>query len=71
MMQNSINLKRSGEPENQFFLKGLRSPKPFLKWAGGKTQLILEIKERLPELVKSGGKFTYVEPFIGSGAVLF
>jgi len=44
--------------------------KPFIKWAGGKTQLIDEIKKVLPkELVK--GKFTYVEPFIGSGAVMF
>ena len=45
-------------------------PKPFLKWAGGKTQLIAEIEKRLPALVKTG-KFTYIEPFIGSGAILF
>ena len=44
--------------------------KPFLKWAGGKTQLINDIEKSLPkELVKS--KFTYIEPFVGSGAVLF
>ncbi len=46
------------------------SAKPFLKWAGGKTQLIGEIEKSLPrELVKS--KFTYIEPFVGSGAILF
>lgn len=45
-------------------------PKPFLKWAGGKTQLIPEIEKRLPSKIRSD-KFTYVEPFIGSGAVLF
>jgi DNA adenine methylase len=44
--------------------------KPFLKWAGGKTQLLAEIERRLPPLVSSG-EFIYVEPFIGSGAVLF
>ncbi len=44
--------------------------KPFLKWAGGKTQLIAEIERCLPSLVMSG-KFNYVEPFVGSGAVLF
>jgi DNA adenine methylase len=44
--------------------------KPFLKWAGGKTQLLNDIEKSLPnELAKS--KFTYVEPFVGSGAVLF
>ncbi|HEY0049590.1 MAG TPA: DNA adenine methylase [Pyrinomonadaceae bacterium] len=44
--------------------------KPFLKWAGGKTQLIAEIQRNLPSLVLSG-RFTYIEPFVGSGAVLF
>ncbi len=43
--------------------------KPFLKWAGGKTQLLAEIERCLPPLVLSG-KFTYVEPFVGSSAVL-
>mgnify|MGYP001400425899 FL=1 len=44
--------------------------KPFLKWAGGKTQLITDIEKALPkEFITQ--KFTYVEPFVGSGAVLF
>ncbi|MBL7887219.1 MAG: DNA adenine methylase [Flavobacterium sp.] len=44
--------------------------KPFLKWAGGKTQLITDIEKALPkEFIAQ--KFTYVEPFVGSGAVLF
>ena len=39
--------------------------KPFLKWAGGKRQL-------LPELLKRVPKFeTYFEPFLGGGALLF
>jgi len=44
--------------------------KPFLKWAGGKTQLITEIEKSLPYEI-TNKKFTYVEPFVGSGAILF
>ena len=44
--------------------------KPFLKWAGGKTQLINDIERTLPtDFAKE--KFIYIEPFVGSGAVLF
>jgi DNA adenine methylase len=47
-----------------------KSAKPFLKWAGGKTQLISDIEKSMPtELTNS--KFTYIEPFVGSGAILF
>jgi DNA adenine methylase len=45
--------------------------KPFLKWAGGKNQLLNEIGKRLPEELRSGQIDTYVEPFIGGGAVFF
>lgn len=44
--------------------------KPFLKWAGGKTQLIEQIKNQLP-VNTIENNFTYIEPFVGSGAVLF
>jgi DNA adenine methylase len=47
-----------------------RIAKPFLKWAGGKTQLINDIEKALPKAIHSD-KFTYIEPFVGSGAVLF
>ena len=43
--------------------------KPFLKWAGGKRQLISEIESRLPPNISEIS--TYVEPFIGGGALLF
>ena len=43
--------------------------KPFLKWAGGKSQLIDEIGRRFP--FKTNDKSTYVEPFVGGGAILF
>lgn len=44
--------------------------KPFLKWAGGKTQLISDIERTLPTDITQKN-FTYIEPFVGSGAVLF
>lgn len=39
---------------------------PFVKWAGGKRQLLGEIQARLPETYKG-----YYEPFVGGGAVYF
>lgn len=47
-----------------------RIAKPFLKWAGGKTQLIKDIEKALPKDILKD-KFTYIEPFVGSGAVVF
>ncbi len=44
--------------------------KPFLKWAGGKGQLLSQLDKHLPvELYQQ--EFTYVEPFVGGGAMLF
>jgi DNA adenine methylase len=45
--------------------------KPFLKWAGGKGQLLDEIAQRLPYELDIGTIATYVEPFLGGGAVFF
>lgn len=51
--------------------KNMINAKPFLKWAGGKTQLIDEIEKNLPEEIREGKIECYVEPFIGSGALFF
>ncbi len=48
-----------------------RLAKPFLKWAGGKGQLWPEIEKRLPKGIETGEIDTYVEPFVGGGAVFF
>ena len=45
--------------------------KPFVKWVGGKTQLLEDIKKALPKDLSKRGNVTYVEPFVGGGAVLF
>ncbi len=52
----------SSEPN----LPGLIKPQPFLKWAGGKRALLDEIRRRTPDF-----EGTYIEPFLGAGAVLF
>ena len=44
----------------------LMSVKPYLKWAGGKRQLLPEIRKYIPASFD-----LYVEPFVGAGAVLF
>lgn len=52
-------------------LSANKPARPFLKWAGGKSQLIPQIHTLLPVKYLSGNAVTYVEPFIGSGALLF
>ena len=43
-----------------------KSMKPFLKWAGGKSQLIHELKIFIPDSFNK-----YIEPFLGGGALYF
>lgn len=45
--------------------------RPFLKWAGGKRQLVPTIDEHLPTIIRDGTINRYVEPFLGGGAVFF
>lgn len=45
--------------------------KPFLKWAGGKAQILRELEECLPCEMKDGHIRTYIEPFVGGGAMFF
>lgn len=45
--------------------------KPFLKWAGGKTQLLSTIDSFLPSTFRCEDDATYIEPFVGGGAMLF
>lgn len=45
--------------------------RPFVKWVGGKTQLLDDIRKSLPRDLLQRSDVTYVEPFVGGGAVLF
>lgn len=45
--------------------------KPFIKWVGGKGQLIEQLEAKLPADFDNWDNATYIEPFIGGGAMLF
>lgn len=45
--------------------------KPFIKWAGGKSQLIGQLEALLPKDFDTRKDLTYIEPFVGGGAMLF
>lgn len=44
--------------------------KPFIKWVGGKGQLLPQLEKQLPDELYEED-FTYIEPFVGGGAMLF
>lgn len=69
-MHGSINLKSSRDHENNLqsypHLVDLRHCYPFVKWAGGKSQIVSELDPMIPS------KFNrYHEPFLGGGAMFF
>ena len=45
--------------------------KPFIKWVGGKGQLIEQLEQKLPADFDNWENATYLEPFVGGGAMLF
>lgn len=62
--------------ENSSLAEDLFNPynvgaKPFLKWAGGKGQLLEKFQELYPKQLKQKKIKTFYEPFLGSGAVFF
>lgn len=68
--QNNAVLNGAHIPEN--LLHSYRvGAKPFLKWAGGKGQLLPAFRDLYPRELKEKKIKTYFEPFLGSGAVFF
>lgn len=49
----------------------LAKAKPFVKWAGGKGHLLNQLDLLLPENFDELQNVTYIEPFVGGGAMLF
>ena len=60
------NLVTQYQLDNLMLLEKEIRMTPFIKWAGGKRQLLGRINELLPNSFNN-----YYEPFIGGGAVLF
>lgn len=53
------------------YFKDTENAKPFMKWAGGKTQLLPQLNAMLPAKLKANAIKTYIEPFVGGGAMFF
>lgn len=51
--------------------KNMNKAKPFIKWVGGKTQLLSQLSALLPSDFQNTRDATYIEPFVGGGAMLF
>ena len=57
--------------EHMRLFADMTQARPFIKWVGGKTQLLDEVRKSLPRDFASRRHVTYVEPFVGGGAVMF
>lgn len=63
---NIVSLRNFKRRQNKKVKKIVGVPHPFIKWAGGKKQLLEQINKYLPK------KFNkYLEPFVGGGALFF
>ena len=49
----------------------LGTARPFIKWVGGKNQLLGQFENYYPKEIKTKGIQNYVEPFLGGGASYF
>lgn len=58
-------------PQNTVVKKKAVVAKPFVKWAGGKGNLLQKLEALLPTDFDDLENVTYIEPFVGGGAMLF
>jgi DNA adenine methylase len=74
MHRKVTNSKKVSEPsiDNALRKRGVEEgAKPFLKWAGGKAQLVNTLVTFFPPEIESGRIKKYAEPFVGGGALFF
>ena len=72
MTEKPVKIKNNIiRPVEDFYISNNLGAKPFLKWAGGKTQLLPRFQQLYPEALKNKKIKNYYEPFLGSGAVFF
>ncbi len=70
-MQTEWNFMKTNSRQASLDGKRILKAKPFLKWAGGKGQLLKQFENYYPKELKEKEITKYCEPFIGSGAVFF
>jgi hypothetical protein len=72
---NSYIIKHSrsdnGSTKIEKYLSSKDVAKPFLKWVGGKRQLLEQLKNFYPKELKDGKIKKYIEPFLGGGGQCF
>lgn len=49
----------------------MKKAKPFIKWVGGKNQLLEQFETYYPNELRNGTIQNYIEPFLGGGALFF
>ena len=62
------------ETKNRKFVKktnDMKKLKPFVKWVGGKNQLLEQFENYYPNELRKGIIKNYVEPFLGGGTLFF
>lgn len=65
-----INDKTTNGKEEVEDMIDVGKMKPFIKWAGGKTELLPVLEEELPQEIRAKKELDiYIEPFVGAGAV--
>jgi len=70
LVDYSVDIQTTSRVEDLFNPYSVGA-KPFLKWAGGKGQLLEKFQSLYPTELKSKKIKTFYEPFLGSGAVFF